>query len=200
MEVLEGELCPFCSNNTLTLTEDEVDVPYFGRCYVFSMSCSSCKYSKADIEAEESREGSKHAFVVDGDDALKVRVIRSSEGLITIGKLGSIEPGESAEGFISNVEGVLERFKKVVEAQKLTPEMLEEASDEEVAAHETARDIIKKLNRVLMGSEKLTITIEDPSGNSAIISEKTTITPLKPAKNSGKELKSTAGNGKRRHG
>lgn len=183
MEVLEGELCPFCNNKTLTLTEDEVDVPFFGMCYVFSMACSTCKYSKADIEAEETRPGSKHEITVDGDDALKVRVIRSSEGTITIGKLGSIEPGDGAEGFISNVEGVLERFKKVVENQKLSPKMLEEASEEEVAAHEQARDIVKKLNRVLMGSDKITISIEDPTGNSAIISDKTKITPLKPAKN-----------------
>ena len=181
MEVIEGELCPFCNNKTLTLTEDDVDVPYFGVCYIFSMSCSSCKYSKADLEAAETREPSKHEFSVDGDEDLKVRVVRSSEGKIIIGKLGSIEPGDIAEGFISNVEGVIERFKKVVEGQKLSAESLEEASDEEVKAHEAARDMVKKLNRVLMGSDKLTIAIEDPTGNSAIISEKTKITPLKPA-------------------
>jgi zinc finger protein len=182
MEVVEGELCPFCHQNTLTLTEDDVDVPYFGMCYIFSMSCSNCKYNKADIEAEEVREGSKHEFVVQGDEDLKVRVVRSSEGLIKIGTLGSIEPGDLAEGFISNVEGVLMRFKKVVEGQKLTPEQTEEASEEEVAASDKARDIVKKLNRVLMGSDKLTLSIEDPTGNSAIISDKTKITKLKPAK------------------
>jgi C4-type Zn-finger protein len=37
-----------------------------------------------------------------------------------------------------------------------------------------------------MGSDKITISIEDPSGNSAIISDKTKITPLKPAKKSKK--------------
>jgi zinc finger protein len=182
MDVIEGELCPFCQNKTLTLTEDEVDVPFFGKCYVFSMSCTSCKYNKADIESEETREPTKHEFVVQGDDDLKVRVIRSSEGLITIGKFGSIEPGENAEGFISNIEGVLARFKKVVEGQKLGPAELEEASEEEVANHEKARDLVKKLNRILMGSDKITISIEDPTGNSAIISEKTKITALKKGK------------------
>lgn len=179
MERIEGELCPFCNNKTLTLSEDDTDVPFFGRCYIFSMSCSTCKYNKADIEAEETHEPSKHEIVVEGDADLNVRVIRSSEGLIRIGKLGSIEPGESAEGFISNIQGVLERFKKVVENQKLSPADLDEASEEEVAAHEAARDMVKKLNRVLMGSDKITISIEDPSGNSAIISEKTKVTKLK---------------------
>jgi zinc finger protein len=146
------------------------------------MSCTTCKYNKADIESEEEREPSKHEFTCESDEDLNVRVIRSSEGMITIGKLGSIEPGENAEGFISNVQGVLERFKKVVDAQKLKPEDMEEASDEDLAQHERAREMSKKLSRMLMGSDKVTISIEDPTGNSAIISEKTKITPLKAKK------------------
>ncbi len=181
MEVLEGETCPFCNANTLALTEDDVDVPFFGRCYVFSMTCTTCKYRKADIESEEAREPSKHELTVSGDEDLKIRVIRSSEGMIKIGTFGSIEPGENAEGFISNVEGVLERFKKVVEGTKLKPEEMDDASEEDLANHERSREVIKKLNRILMGSDKFTLTIEDPTGNSAIISEKTKITPLKPA-------------------
>lgn len=179
MEVVEGEQCPYCHCKTLTLTEDEVDVPFFGMCYVFSMSCSNCKYSKADVEAQEERAPSKHEFTVQSDEDLNVRVVRSSEGTITIGKYGSIEPGEGAEGFVSNVQGVIERFKRVVESRKLKPEELEDASEEDVAAHEKARDVVKKLSRVLMGSDKLTLTIEDPTGNSAIVSDKTKVTPLK---------------------
>lgn len=182
METIEGETCPFCHQNTLTLMEDEVEVPFFGLCYLFSMSCSTCKYSKADVEAGEEHEPSKHEFSVQGDEDLKVRVVRSSEGLVKIGNMGSIEPGEAAEGFISNIEGVLTRFKKVVEGQKLSPEQLEEASEEEVAVHEKARDMVKKLNRVLMGSDKIVVSIEDPTGNSAIVSDKTKITKIKPGK------------------
>lgn len=182
MDVIENELCPFCNNNTLTLTEDSIDIPFFGVCYVFSMSCSSCHYRKSDIEAEENREPAKHEITIEGDEDLKIRVVRSSEGLITIGKLGSIEPGENAEGFVSNIEGLLERFKKIVDGYKISPEDMEEASEEDIANHEKAREMLKKLNRVLMGSDKITISIEDQTGNSAIISDKTKITKLKPAK------------------
>lgn len=189
MEVLEGETCPFCNAATLTLTEDDVDVPFFGRCYVFSMSCTTCKYSKADIEAEETREPSKYELIVSGDEDLNVRVVRSSEALVKIGTFGSIEPGENAEGFITNVQGVLEKFKRIVESQKLKPEDIDDASEEDLATHDKAKEAIKKLNRVLMGSDKMTLTIEDPSGNSAIISEKTKITPLKPAKGAAKSKK-----------
>jgi len=42
-----------------------------------------------------------------------------------------------------------------------------------------ARKLLKKLNKVMWGDEKLKITIEDPSGNSAIISDKTQTSKLK---------------------
>jgi len=162
--------------------EDEMDIPFFGKTYLFSMTCSSCHYHKADVEAEEQKEPTKQEFTVADDKDLNVRVVRSSEGIVTFGKLGSMEPGENAEGFVTNIEGLLTRFKKVVEGLRLTPEEAEEASEEDVEASDKAREIIKKLTKVLVGHDKLTITIEDPSGNSAIISEKTKVTPLKPVK------------------
>ena len=67
METIDGELCPFCNNKTLTLTETSRDIPFFGVCHIFSMDCSSCKYHKADVEAEANvywlgmSEGEKHA-------------------------------------------------------------------------------------------------------------------------------------------
>ena len=53
MEKLEHQDCPFCRNKTLTLTEDEQDIPYFGKCYLFSVSCKACGYHQADVESEE---------------------------------------------------------------------------------------------------------------------------------------------------
>ncbi|MBI5398426.1 hypothetical protein HZB03_03085, partial [Candidatus Woesearchaeota archaeon] len=46
MEKMEGEDCPFCSTKNLTLMEDEIEVPYFGKVFLFSMDCSNCKYHK----------------------------------------------------------------------------------------------------------------------------------------------------------
>jgi len=49
-EVIDGEQCPFCNEKTLSLTETPRDIPYFGVCHIFSMTCSSCKYHKADVK------------------------------------------------------------------------------------------------------------------------------------------------------
>ena len=52
--------------------------------------------------------------------------------------------------------------------------MIEDARDneEDPAAKKKAKNHLKKLQKVMWGQEKMKIIIEDPTGNSAIISEK----------------------------
>ena len=106
----------------------------------------------------------KISFEVSSEEDLKVRVIKSSNATIKIPHVGSIEPGEASNGYITNIEGILNRIKKQVEFAR------DNAEDD--ADKKKAKNIIKKLTKVIMGSEKLMITLDDPSGNSAIISEK----------------------------
>ncbi|MFH1917113.1 MAG: ZPR1 zinc finger domain-containing protein [Nanoarchaeota archaeon] len=163
-DVLTGEPCPFCHQKTLTLMEGELEVPFFGMCFVFSMDCSSCKYHKADVEAAEEKEPSKFTFEISKEEDMKVRVVKSANGKVTIPYVGSIEPGEAANGYITNVEGVLNRIKKQVE-------FLRDYSDDE-GDRKKAKNLLKKLTKVMWGQEKVKLIIEDPTGNSAIISDR----------------------------
>lgn len=86
----------------------------------------------------------------------------------------SVEPGIASEGYVSNIEGMLERFKKILESQRDTA-----GEDSE---RKTAKNLLKKLWKVECGDEELKIVIEDPSGNSAIISDKAVVTKMKKAK------------------
>jgi zinc finger protein len=161
---LNGEMCPFCHTANLTLTEEEVEVPYFGKVFLFGMNCSNCKYSKSDVECAEQKPGAKYTLDISCEDDMKIRVVRSSEGTIKIPRIGNIEPGPDAEGFISNVEGVLNRFKAVIE------KLRDEAEDD--ADKKKAKNMLKKLGKVMWGQESLKMVIEDRTGNSAIISDK----------------------------
>ena len=116
------------------------------------------------MEAEKAQEPCKCSLEVSNKKDLSARVIRSSEGTIKIPHVGSITPGPDAEGFVSNVEGLLQRFKKQIESIR------DHAEDED--DRKKAKSLLKKLNKILWGTEKITIIIEDPSGNSAIISDK----------------------------
>ena len=63
-----------------------------------------------------------------------------------------------------------ERFKKILEAER-------DAADEE-DVRKKAKNLLKKLWKVECGDEPLKIVIEDPSGNSAIISEKAVLSKM----------------------
>jgi zinc finger protein len=171
IEKLEGQKCPMCLKNTLTLMEQEEEIPFFGQVYIFSMSCSNCKYHKADIEAAEKKEPSKYVFEVNSEKDLNVRVVKSSEATVKLPRIMTMEPGPASNGYVTNIEGILTRAKDVLEKSK---EMSDEKKDRLAAIK-----LIKKINKILFGTQKIKITIEDPSGNSAIISDKAVKSKLK---------------------
>lgn len=164
--VMAGQPCPICGKNTLTLLEADKEIPFFGKVYVFSMDCSNeeCKYHKADIESAEEREPAKYTFEVESEKDLTVRVVKSSEAFIKIPHIMTIEPGPASNGYVTNIEGILNRVKV----------MLEKARDdsEEDEDRKKAKNMLKKVQKALWGHDTLKIIIEDKTGNSAIISEK----------------------------
>lgn len=164
IDKLEKQPCPICHKNTLTLMEQETEVPFFGKLFVFSMQCSDCDYKKADIEAEEQKDPVKWSVEIDSDEDMNIRIIKSSGATIKIPRITTIEPGPASEGYITNVEGLLEKVKSQLEAIRDT--------EDDPDAKKKAKNLIKKVTRIIWGKEKIKITIEDPSGNSAIISDK----------------------------
>ncbi|RZN38062.1 MAG: ZPR1 zinc finger domain-containing protein, partial [Methanophagales archaeon ANME-1-THS] len=92
---------------------------------------------------------------------LNALVVRSSSGSIEIPELGvSIEP-KRGEAFITTVEGVLERVEDVVHLL---------SRDE--TGKERADEVLKRIAQIKSGEAGMTLIIDDPTGNSAIISEK----------------------------
>ena len=161
---LKGQPCPFCNTKNMTLSEMEEEIPFFGKVHVFSMDCSNCHYHKSDVEAEEQKEPTKFTITVNKEKDMKIRVIKSSNAAVKIPQLRmSVRPGPASIGYISNIEGLLDRFVKVIEDQRNGTE------DPKEKKH--AKNLLKKLRKVKFGDIPLKIIIEDPSGNSAIISE-----------------------------
>ena len=167
----EHQPCPLCNEKTLILTERETEVPYFGKVYMFSMTCSSCKYHKADVEATEHKEPVKFEFEISTEEDMKVRVVKSSEATVKLPNIASITPGPAAQGYVTNVEGILNRIKYQIEVAKET--------EEDDDAKKKAKNLLKKLLNITWGKEKQKLIIEDPSGNSAIISDRTVKSVLK---------------------
>lgn len=164
MAELKGQPCPFCGENKATLREEELDIPHFGKVFVLSMDCDACHTKKSDVESAEQKEPCRYTLEVTSVEDLNIRVIKSGEATVKIPHVITIDPGPVSSGYITNVEGLLEKVKEVIQSTI--------DDEEEDATKKKAKNLVKKLNKAMAGQEPIKIIIEDPSGHSAIVSEK----------------------------
>ncbi len=169
---IKGETCPMCIKKTLTLREEETDIPFFGKAFVFSMHCDSCNFHKGDVEAATLKDPVKITFSIEKEEDMKVRVVKSSTAAIKIPQMRmDVRPGPASQGYVSNIESVLNKFESIIEKER--------DSTDDPAVKKRAKNLLKKLRKVKWGDEKLKVIIEDPSGNSAIISDRAEMKKLK---------------------
>ncbi len=173
LQIIRGEPCPMCMQKTLTLVEQEREIPYFGLVFLFSMNCTNpdCGYHKADIEPAQTKDPQSVSFTVESEDDLSVRVVKAASATVKLPRIMTMESTEMSNGYVTNIEGILNRAKKVLEGVRDTSDDSDEVKK--------AKNHIKKLQRVIWGKDPLTITIDDPTGSSGIISEKAVIKKLK---------------------
>jgi zinc finger protein len=170
MDQLKGQLCPICSKKTCTLTEHEEEAPYFGKLAIFAMQCDDCGFKKSDVESVEKKDPCKWTFEITSEEDLKARVVKSSEATVKIPRIITMDPGPASNGYVTNVEGILNRAKDAVETMK--------ESEDDPATQKKCKNMLKKIQRILWGRDSIKITIEDPSGNSAIVAEKASCSKL----------------------
>jgi zinc finger protein len=161
---LEGQPCPMCAQNSLKLTEFAREIPYFGNVYIFSMQCTNCKYHKSDVEPDREGEPARYTLEISSEDDMNIRVIKSAYATVKIPRISTIEPGAAANGYVTNVEGILNRIKIQIEHVR------DNADDK--SERKKAKNLVKKLQNVMWGRDSIKLILEDPSGNSAIVSDK----------------------------
>lgn len=176
MNLIRGELCPMCLKKTLTLMEQEREIPYFGLVALFSMSCEDqeCGYHKADIEPAEVKPPRSISFAIETEADLSVRVVKAASATVKIPRIMTMDSTEMSNGYVTNIEGILNRAKNVLES-------IRDNSDD-AAERKKAKNHIKKLQKVLFSSDSMTITIDDPTGTSGIISDKAVLKKLAKTK------------------
>ena len=161
--------CPSCSKEIEYLYQTE-NIPYFSEILLVSANCLSCGYRYVDTQLLKSAEPCRYEFFLSGAEDISVRVIRSMTATIKIPEMGvQIDPGPACQGFVTNIEGVLDRIENIVRGALIW------AENEE---RENATKLLDQIGKARAGALPFTLIIEDPSGNSAIISEKVKKTPL----------------------
>ncbi|NHW23775.1 MAG: ZPR1 zinc finger domain-containing protein [Archaeoglobales archaeon] len=155
-------LCPICGRE-LRLIVNTYEVPFFEKILLTSISCE-CGFKHADSIVLGEKEPVRYTIRANRGN-LFTKVVRSTSGTIRIPELGvTIEPGPASQAFITNLEGVLRRVADIVRvAMKWNEE-----DEEKVKRCEW---ILERIDNVIDGDEELTIVLEDPFGNSLILSD-----------------------------
>ena len=163
METVVPGPCPSCNTEIEYIYKTE-NIPYFSDILIISAICPECGYKFVDTQMLKHGEPARHTVAITTADDVSIRIIRSTSASIEIPEIGvHIGPGPQCQGFVSNVEGVLDRIEQVVMGA------LQWGTDEE---KENATKLLADIARIKCGTFPVTLILEDPSGNSAIVSDK----------------------------
>lgn len=164
--------CPLCHEDLVIRWQSD-EIPYFGEVMYITAACK-CSFRFADTLILTQKEPMRYVLKVEDLEDLNIRVVRSTSGTIRLPELGiDVEPGSISDSYITNIEGVLDRiYNVVITATKWSQD------DEE--KHSKGLEIQKYLEEVIEGKRPITVVIEDPFGNSAIISDKADSCVLDP--------------------
>ncbi|MDW7732000.1 MAG: ZPR1 zinc finger domain-containing protein [Methanolobus sp.] len=160
--------CPLCHKDLIINWQGD-DIPYFGEVLHITAKCD-CSFRFADTIILAQRDPVRYELKVENLEDLNSRVVRSTSGTIRVPELGiDVEPGSVSESYVTNIEGVLDRILNVVIT---ATKWAENDADEE--RHSKGLEIQQALRDAMEAKKELTLVIEDPLGNSAIISDKAT--------------------------
>ncbi len=138
------------------------NIPFFGEVMHVTSLCG-CGFRYSDTLILTQREPVHYELKIKEQNDLDARVVRSTSGTIRIPELGiDIEPGPASESFVSNIEGVLSRVEEILDM------VLHWGEKEKI---ERAEELLSIINKIKEGQHEITVIIEDPMGNSAIIAE-----------------------------
>ena len=151
--------CPVCNTKgSMEITTKTEKIPYFGEIMESTVKCRECGYKHSDTICLDQKEPVKYSMKINKDN-LNARVVKSQSATVTIPQLGlKVEPGPKSQGYVSNIEGLLNRFESAV----ITA--LKWADEDNVK--ENALKILDEIVEVKSGKKEVTVIIEDPFGHS----------------------------------
>ena len=168
MESSVEQSCPICGNeNSLKMMAHSSEIPYFGEHTQITMSCNSCGWRVTDFIPAEGKKAGSWTLIVSSTEHISARVVRSSSCTVRIAELGlEVTPGSSSTGYISNVEGVLDRFASAIGTIRRQADI----ENDEVTKTK-CDELLSKIDMVKSGKLVVTLELLDPVGHSQILHE-----------------------------
>jgi len=165
--------CPTCKNEgSLKLLSMSSEIPYFGEHTQITLSCEHCGMRQTDFIPSEERGALSFSLSIGKVEHLQARVVRGSSGTVRIPELDlEVSPGTQSTGYVSNVEGVVNRFIDII--RMMMRQIRTEIEDGNDEAEENLEKLFQ-LEMALMALAKgellgdLSLEILDPKGHSII--------------------------------
>ena len=160
--------CVICGfDGGLSMLAHTEEIAYFGEHTQVTLTCPGCGWRQTDFIPAEAREGSSHTYRIDSTDDLQVRVIRGSACTVRLLELDlEVRPGSHSTGYVSNIEGVLNRFQDVVDM--VGRQAAIEGDDGAITELEQLTQAMLEIRR---GQRKATLQLQDPHGHSMILTD-----------------------------
>ena len=156
--------CPQClKDDALMMLAMSSEIPYFGEHTQITVICESCGWKHTDFIPSDGEKPGYSSLVVDNSEKCSARVVRSSSGTIRIPHLDlEVSPGGSSSGFVSNIEGVINRFEDAIGS-------IIRGNSDDVEVLEASLELLENLKKMRAGNSDFHIEILDPRGRSQII-------------------------------
>ncbi len=117
MDVVPVEIsCPVCFVEGQVGMMTHVDeIPYFGEHTQVTVLCNACGWRQTDFIPAEGRKPGASTLIITEPEHLRARVVRSSSCTVRLLELDlEVKSGSASTGYVSNVEGVIDRFMEVI--------------------------------------------------------------------------------------
>ncbi len=169
--------CPVCSSTgNVSMIAHIDEIPYFGEHTQVTMLCQDCGWRQTDFIPAEGKKAGGWSLLLDDEEKLRARVVRSSSCTVSIPELDlEVNPGTSSTGYVSNVEGVLYRFKEIIDMveRDLSNQFLDvEGSERQELMSQMATLQNMTLTLGNLGgpdAKAITLLLLDPHGHSMIL-------------------------------
>ncbi|MBS7658755.1 MAG: ZPR1 zinc finger domain-containing protein [Candidatus Bathyarchaeia archaeon] len=161
--IFRNQKCPICKENTFNVTQKEYEIEFYGPVILLTALCEKCSFTYRDVLLLTSSEPSIMKLKITNEE-LNATIIKSSTATILIPELKvKITPGPASEGYITTVEGILNRIEDVA---------LSMLSSLKGLKREKCMKFLEELQKARNGEKEFTFIIKDPYGKSIIIPKK----------------------------
>ncbi len=163
LNFIENTLCVACGGSGMTKMLP-VTIPYFREIVVCSFECDDCGYKNNDamFGGGIQEKGARFRLVVKDPRDLNRQIVKSDYATVLFEELEFEIPAKAHRGEITTVEGLLLTCASRLENDQ--PSRLK--VDVEVGLK--IANVISQLRSMASGDERVTVTIDDPSGNSFV--------------------------------